>query len=35
VDGVTQLGAQAIEEELKGGDRSSPEVRGGHAGGVC
>jgi hypothetical protein len=34
VDGVTQLGAQAIEEELKGGDGSSPEVRGGHAGEV-
>jgi hypothetical protein len=32
VDVVTQPWAQAIEEELKGGDGSSSEVRGGHAG---
>jgi hypothetical protein len=32
VDGVTQLWAQVIEEGMKGGDGSSSEVRGGHAG---
>jgi hypothetical protein len=32
VDVVTQPWAQAIEEELKGGDGSSSEVRGGYAG---
>jgi hypothetical protein len=32
VDGVTQLWAQGIEEEMKGGYGSSSEVRGGHAG---
>jgi hypothetical protein len=31
-DGVTQLWAQAIEEGMKGGDGSSSEMRGGHAG---
>jgi hypothetical protein len=31
-DGITQLWAQAIEEGLKGGDGSSSEVRGSHAG---
>jgi hypothetical protein len=30
--GVTQLWARAIEEGLKGGDGSSSEMRGGHAG---
>jgi hypothetical protein len=32
VDGLTQLWAQVIEEGMKGGDGSSSEVRGGHAG---
>jgi hypothetical protein len=31
-DGVTQLWARVIEEGLKGGDGSSSEDRGGHAG---
>jgi hypothetical protein len=32
VDGIAQLWARVIEEGLRGGDGSSPEMRGGHAG---